>query len=207
MISWFYRKLDANGLQGKTHTATAGKNCYASRIAAAYPDNKRTSGTLTATAMQSKATTVQEYLQELPPERREAISAVRDVILKNLDPDFEEGMQYGMIGYYVPHRIYPAGYHCDPRVPLPFACLASQKNYMSLHLMSIYGDTDHADWFHREWAKTGKRLDAGKACIRFKRLADLPLDVIGRAVARVKVKNYIAACEAQIKNRPTRKKV
>jgi uncharacterized protein YdhG (YjbR/CyaY superfamily) len=154
--------------------------------------------------MQSKAKTVAAYLAELPADRRTAIEGVRKVILKNLDRDFEEGMQYGMISYYVPHRIYPAGYHCDPSQPLPFACLASQKNYMSLYMMSIYGDRDHAQWFHEEWAKTGKKLDMGKSCIRFKKLDDLPLDLIGKAVARVKAKNYIAVCESQIK--PVRKR-
>jgi hypothetical protein len=149
--------------------------------------------------MQSKAKTVSEYLAELQADRRTAIQAVRKVILKNLDPDFEEGMQYGMISYYVPHRIYPAGYHCDPSQPLPFACLASQKNHMSLYMMSIYGDRDHAKWFHDEWAKTGKKLDMGKSCIRFKKLDDLPLELIGKAIARVKAKKYIAVCESQTK--------
>ena len=92
--------------------------------------------------MQSKATTVEQYLAELPEDRRKAIEAVRQVVLKNLDKDYEEGMQYGMIGYYVPHRVYPAGYHCDPKQPLPFAGLASQKNHMALYLMCVYGDSD-----------------------------------------------------------------
>jgi hypothetical protein len=149
--------------------------------------------------MQSKAKTVAEYLEALPSDRREALAAVREVILKNLDRDFEEGMQYGMIGYYVPHRVYPAGYHCDPNQPLPFAGLASQKNYMSLYMMCIYGDSRQLVQFRRDWAKTGKRLDMGKSCIRFKKLDDLPLDVIGKAIARVKAKNYIAICEAVTK--------
>jgi hypothetical protein len=147
--------------------------------------------------MQSKAKTVAEYLAELPPDRRAALEAVRKVILKNLDRDFEEGMQYGMIGYCVPHRVYPAGYHCDPKQPLPFAGIASQKNHMSLYMMSIYGDTGQAEQFRRDWAKTGKKLDMGKACIRFKKLDDLPLDVIGKAIACIKAKKYIAICEAQ----------
>src|SRR6187401_3182018 len=97
--------------------------------------------------MQSKAATVKQYLAELPPDRRAAVSAVRQVILKNLDKDYEEGMQYGMIGYYVPHRVYPAGYHCDPRLPLPFGGMASQKNHMSVYFMSLYGDTAEAAAF------------------------------------------------------------
>ena len=94
--------------------------------------------------MQSKASTVAEYLSRLPEDRRKDIDAVRQVILKNLDQDYEEGIQYGMIGYYVPHRVFPAGYHCDPRQPLPFAALGSQKNYMSLYLMCVYGDSEIA---------------------------------------------------------------
>jgi hypothetical protein len=88
--------------------------------------------------MQSRAPTVDAYLRSLPEDRRAAISAVRNVILENLDASYEEGMQYGVIGYYVPHQVYPKGYHCDPKQPLPFAALASQKNYMSLYLMSVY---------------------------------------------------------------------
>src|ERR1051325_8565842 len=129
--------------------------------------------------MQNPAPTVQAYLRSLPEDRRAAINAVRDVILANLDTQYEEGMQYGMIGYYVPHRVYPQGYHCDPCQPLPFAALASQKNSMSLYLMSVYcgctGDSSagkHAAWFREAWAKTGKKLDMGKACIRFKKIED-----------------------------------
>ena len=148
--------------------------------------------------MQSKAATVREYLAELPDDRRSAIAAVRDVILKNLDKDYEEGMAYGAISYHVPHRIYPNGYHPDPRQGLPFAALASQKNYMSLYLMGLYcgcvegvSDTALVRWFREAWAATGKKLDMGKACIRFKRLEDLPLPVIGEAIRRVPAKTYI----------------
>ena len=146
--------------------------------------------------MQSKATTVQQYLADLPEDRRAALQAVREVILKNLDKDYEEGMQYGMIGYYVPHRVFAAGYHCDPRQPLPFAALGSQKNYMSLHLMGVYGDESQNAWFREAWAKTGKKLDMGKACVRFKKLTDLPLDVIGEVIRRVPAKNYIECYQA-----------
>jgi len=146
--------------------------------------------------MQSQAATVEDYLAELPPDRRRAIAAVREVLLENLDKDYEEGMQYGMIGYYVPHRIYPAGYHCDPRQPLCFAGLASQKNHMSLHLMCIYGDGDQSRWFREAWARTGRKLDMGKACVRFKKLEDLALDVIGEAIRRVPAKKYMAFYDA-----------
>ena len=148
--------------------------------------------------MQSKETTVREYLSSLPADRRAAIEQVRDVILKNLDKDFEEGMAYGMIGYYVPHRVFPDGYHCDPKQGLPFAALASQKNYMSVYLMGLYcgcvdgvSDTALVRWFHAAWAKTGKKHDIGKSCIRFKKIEDLPLDVLGEAIRRMPAKVYI----------------
>jgi hypothetical protein len=158
--------------------------------------------------MQSNAATVEEYLAELPEDRRAAIQAAREAILKNLDPDYEEGMQYGMIGYYVPHRVYPAGYHCDPKQPLPFACLASQKRYMSLYLMSCYSDPEELKRFEAAWEKTGKKLEMGKSCIRFKRAEDLALDVIGEAVRRVPAKVHIARYEAGLKSatrRPAKK--
>jgi Domain of unknown function (DU1801) len=151
--------------------------------------------------LQRKAKTVAEYLAELPADRRVAIEAVRRVILKNLDKDFEEGMQYGMIGYSVPHRIFPAGYHCDPRQPLPFAALASQKNYMSLYLMCIYGDPTQLKRLQRASDKSGKKLDMGKSCIRFKKLEELPLDVIADAIGRVRAASYIEHCERAVQRR------
>jgi hypothetical protein len=149
--------------------------------------------------MQSKAATVEQYLNELPEERRVIIEAVRKVILDSVDGDIEEGMQYGMIGFYVPHRVYPAGYHCDPRQPLPYVCLASQKNYMSVYLMTCYtgGGAEEA-WFRGEWAKSGKKLDMGKSCLRFKRLEDLALDVIAAAIRRVPAREHIARYEAAL---------
>lgn len=141
--------------------------------------------------MQSKATTVDLYLAELPADRRASIHAVRQVILSNLDRGYEEGMQYGMIGYYVPHSLYPPGYHCDAKQPLPFVCLASQKNYLSLYMMSVYGDSELAKWFQAAWKKTGKKLDMGKSCIRFTRPEDLALDVIGEAIRRQPVAKHI----------------
>jgi hypothetical protein len=145
--------------------------------------------------MQSKAATVDKYLAELPDERRKIVQAVRELMLENLDKQYEEGMQYGMIGYYVPHKVYPAGYHCDPRQPLPFAGLASQKNHLSLYLMCVYAGGEMSEWFQRAWAKTGKKLDMGKACVRFKKLDDLALDVIAQAVRRMPAKKYIAFYE------------
>jgi hypothetical protein len=146
--------------------------------------------------MQSKATTVTQYLAELPAGRRVEVARLRQVILDNLDSDFEEGMQYGMIGYYVPHRVYPAGYHCDPKQPLPFACLASQKNYLSFYFMPAYGDAELGRWFEAEWKKSGKKLDRGKSCFRFKQADDLPLELIGEAIRRITARKYIAKLEA-----------
>ncbi len=151
--------------------------------------------------MQSKATTVAAYLASLPADRRSALEAVRKVIKKNLDPKFEEGMQYGMIGYYLPHSVYPAGYHCDPKQPLPYAGLASQKNHMSIYLMGLYigeegSENELTRWFHNAWAKTGKKLDMGKSCVRFKKIEDVSLDVLGEAIRRVPAKTYVANYEA-----------
>jgi Domain of unknown function (DU1801) len=145
--------------------------------------------------MKSDAKSVEKYLKALPPDRRVAISAVRDVILANLPKGYEECMYYGMIGYVVPHSLYPAGYHCDPKLPLGLACLGSQKNHMSLHLMNVYGDPAAAAWFTKAWKKSGKKLDMGKACVRFKKIEEVPLDVIGQVFARTPVKNYIATVE------------
>lgn len=153
--------------------------------------------------MQSKAKTVAEYLRSLPEDRRSALSAVRGTILANLDKGFEEGMQYGMIGYYVPHSAYPPGYHCDPKQPLPFAGLASQKNHMSLYVGCLYGgdgrggEAPELAWLQKAWAKTGKKLDMGKACIRFKKLEDLPLDLIGELFRRLTAKAYVERYEGE----------
>jgi len=150
--------------------------------------------------MTSSAATVEEYLAELPPDRREVIAAVRAVILANLDPAYQEKMAYGMIGYSIPHSVYPAGYHCNPKDPLPFAGLASQKNNMAVYLMSLYIRADGADtaWFESEWAKSGKKLDKGKSCIRFKKLTDLDLNVLAQAIKRVPAKLYIEYYEARL---------
>jgi hypothetical protein len=146
--------------------------------------------------VQSKAATVSQYLRELPAERRAAIAAVRKVILANLDDEFEEGMQYGMIAYYVRYRVRPPGYHCDPKQPLTFAGLASPKNYMSLYLMSIYSAVA-AKAFQAAWARAGKKLDIGKARIHFKKLG--ALDVIALAVGGITAQEYIQQCESTMR--------
>jgi hypothetical protein len=156
--------------------------------------------------MTSQAKTVKEYLAGLPDDRRAVICAVRKVILENLPQGYEEGMQYGMIGYYVPHSIFPAGYHCDPKLPLPFASLASQKNHMAVYLMCIYGDAATRKWFEAAWRASGKKLDMGKCCVRFKRLEELPLDVLGQAIARVPVARYVANYQQTMQDLKKRKK-
>jgi hypothetical protein len=142
--------------------------------------------------MPGKPTTVAAYLASLPADRRAALEQVRKTILDNLDPSYEEGMQYGMIAWYVPHRILPQGYHCDPSKPLCFAALGAQKNHLSLHLMSVYGSPELRAWFEREWARSGKKLDMGKSCVRFRSADDLALEVIGEAIRRMPAKKYIA---------------
>lgn len=142
--------------------------------------------------MKSKASTVEEYLAGLPEDRRAAIQAVRKVILKNLPKGYEEVLQYGVLGYVVPLKVFPSGYLNRKNEPLPYICLASQKNYMSIYMMSVYGDAEAT--FRKEYQATGKRLDMGKCCVRFRKLEDLPLEVIGKAVARYPVKKWIEIC-------------
>ncbi len=154
--------------------------------------------------MAAKPSSVDEYLASLPEDRRQVVETVRKLILANLDSDFEEGLQYGMIGYYVPHRVFPAGYHCDPKQPLPYAALASQKNHLSLHLMGLYispeadaeGENPETRWFREAWAATGKKLDLGKACLRFKKVDDLALDVLAEAFRRLPAQRYIERYQA-----------
>jgi uncharacterized protein YdhG (YjbR/CyaY superfamily) len=145
---------------------------------------------------------VAQYLAALPADRRAAISAVRKLINKNLPNGYEEGMQFGMIGWYVPLSLYPAGYGDNPKVPLPLIGLASQKSGMVLHCIALYMNPTLSDWFVSEYKKSGKKLDMGKGCVRFKKLEDLALDVVGRTVARVSVQEHIAnyrAARAKLK--------
>ena len=140
----------------------------------------------------SKATTVEEYLDELADDRRETVEAVRDVVNANLPDGYEETVQFGMISYVVPLERYPKTYN---RQALQYAALASQKNYVSLYLMNVYGDQETERWFLDRYKASGKRLDMGKSCVRFKTIDDLPLDLVGEAVARTPVDEYIALYE------------
>jgi len=160
--------------------------------------------------MQSKATTVKEYLDQLPEDRRRAMMALRKVIKANLGKGFKEGIQYGMIGYFVPHSVFPPGYHCSPDQPLPFASIASQKNHMAFYSFFLYQDSKELERFQKAWKASGNKLDMGKSCVRFKKLENVPLEVIGDAVARQDCNKYVAAYEKTLgasgKPTSTRKK-
>jgi hypothetical protein len=155
--------------------------------------------------MTSNAATVEEYLAQLPEDRREAIAAFREVILANLPAGVEEGMQYGMIGYFIPHSRYPNGYHCDPKQPLPFVHLASQKAHMAFYAFCLYPDTELKQWFQEAYAAAGKKLDMGAACMRFKRLDQVPLDVIAQLLQRVTVEKFIEVYERSIPEKKRKK--
>lgn len=139
----------------------------------------------------TKPTTIAAYLKALPADRCEAVEAIRATINKNIDKTFAEGMQYNMPAWFVPHIVYPAGYHCDAKQPLPFASVASQKNHVGIYLFCIYQDDDLRKWFVDAWKASGKKLDMGKSCIRVKKLEDVPLDVLGKAIKKMKAKGYI----------------
>jgi hypothetical protein len=152
--------------------------------------------------MQSKSKTVPEYIDTLPADRKQIISAIRKVILKNLPKGFQEEMNYGMIGYVVPHKIYPAGYHCDPTLPLPFLALASQKNFIAIYHMGIYAQPKLLEWFQDEWrVHSTKKLDMGKSCIRIKKPEDVPLDLIGELVTKMTPQQWIGIYEKAFKNK------
>lgn len=150
--------------------------------------------------MQSKAKTVGEYINELPAERKTAINQLRKAILKNLPKGFKEEMNYGMIGYVVPHSMYAPGYHCDPKLPLPFMNIASQKNFISLYHMGLYADNDLMKWFVEEFAKHSPvKLNMGKSCTRFKKPEHIPYNLIGELATKMSVKDWIKLYEKKFK--------
>lgn len=152
--------------------------------------------------MQSTAATPQEYLDSLPEDRREAVKKLRDVIIQNLPPGFQEGMGYGMLGWAVPHSVYPAGYHCDPRLPVPFLSIASQKNFIALYHMGLYASKDINDWFVAEYPNHVKtKLDMGKGCVRFKKPDAIPYELIGELVSKMDMQEWIAIYEAGLKKK------
>lgn len=150
--------------------------------------------------MTSKANTVDDYISELTDERKIIIEKLRNSILNNLPNGFEEGMQYGMIGYFVPHKIYPNGYHCNPKEPLPFMSIASQKNSVNMYHMGLYAKKDVYDWFVTEYSKQfSKKLDIGKSCIRFKNEAAIPFEILEELVQKIAVDEWISIYENTMK--------
>ncbi|MEO6328230.1 MAG: DUF1801 domain-containing protein [Ginsengibacter sp.] len=155
-----------------------------------------------ALAMISKASTPQEYLDELPADKKEPLAQLRDIIIKNLPKGFKEVMSYGMPGYVVPHEIYPAGYHCNPKLPLPFVNIAAQKNFIAVYHMGIYCNPELLKWFTNEYAKqTTVKLAMGKSCLRFKKRENIPYKLIGELIKKVSVNDWIAIYENNIKKR------
>lgn len=152
--------------------------------------------------MQYKANSPEDYINQVPEERKETLNKLRKTIKDNLPEGFEEGMQYSFISYYVPHSIYPDGYHCNPKEPLPFMSFASQKNSVNFYHSSIYANKEIYDWFVEEYPKYCKRkLDMGKSCVRFKKLEEIPYELIAELVRKISVDEWINTYESAIKNK------
>ncbi|MEF3078013.1 DUF1801 domain-containing protein [Winogradskyella poriferorum] len=152
--------------------------------------------------MQYDATSPEDYISQVPEERQDTLKKLRKVIKDNLPTGFEEGMQYKMIGYYVPHSVYPDGYHCDPKTPLPFMSFASQKNSVNLYHMGIYAKKELLDWFVGEYPKHCKRkLDMGKSCIRFKKMDEIPFELIGELTKKMSGEEWINIYESTLKKK------
>jgi uncharacterized protein YdhG (YjbR/CyaY superfamily) len=150
--------------------------------------------------MTLKATSVDQYINEASEDRKEALQKLRNVINENLPEGFLEEMSYGMIGYVVPHSIYPKGYHCSPELPLPFMSFASQKNSINIYHMGIYAQPDLYDWFVSEYPKhSNQKLDMGKSCIRIKKPENIPFELIGQLVKKLSVQDWIATYESTFK--------
>ncbi|MCD6069036.1 MAG: hypothetical protein K0S33_3862 [Bacteroidetes bacterium] len=150
--------------------------------------------------MQSKAATPEEYMDSLPDDRKKAMTELRKVIKKNLPKGFKESMGYGMLGYAVSHSVYPDGYHCDPKVPLPFMSIASQKNFIAVYHMGMYADKKLLDWFVGEYPKHSKtKLDMGKSCIRFKKPDQIPFELIGELASKMTAEEWISVYEKNLK--------
>lgn len=152
--------------------------------------------------MQYDATSPEDYISQVPEERQEALKKLRKVITDNLPDGFEEGIQYKMIGYYVPHSVYPDGYHCDPKTPLPFMSFASQKNSVNLYHSGIYAIKELHDWFVNEYPKhNSRKLDMGKSCIRFKKIEEIPFELIGELTRKMTCEEWIDIYETALKKK------
>ena len=152
--------------------------------------------------MQYKASTPEDYISQVPEDRQDTLKKMRKVIKENLPEGFKECIAYGMIGYVVPHSVYPDGYHCDPKIPLPFMSFASQKNSVNLYHSGIYAKKDIHDWFVNEYPKhSSRKLDMGKSCIRFKKLDEIPFELIGELCQKLTVEEWIAIYESALKKK------
>ena len=152
--------------------------------------------------MKYSANSPEEYAAQLPEDRKEAVQRLRNVIRRHLPAGFEETMSYGMIGYVVPHSLYPAGYHCDPKLPLPFMNIASQKNFIAVYSSAVYADPEIQRWFLEAYGKLGiGKPDMGKSCIRFKKPQYIPFDLIGELAGKMSVTEWIALYEQNVKRR------
>jgi len=150
--------------------------------------------------MQYKADSPEDYINQIPEERKEVMKKLRNVIQNNLPKGFEEGMNYNMIGYYVPHSIYPDGYHCDTKLPLPFMNIASQKNFIAVYHMGMYAKKELLDWFTTQYPKHCKyKLDMGKSCVRFKKIEDIPYELIGQLTTKMTTEEWIQVYESAFK--------
>ncbi|MNJ84154.1 hypothetical protein D3C87_15970 [compost metagenome] len=152
--------------------------------------------------MQTPGTTPDELINNAPEERKEALNRLRKTILDNLPTGFQECLNYGMIGYVVPHSLYPPGYHCDPKLPLPFLSFTSQKNFIAFYHMGLYANPELLDWFVSEYQQVSKtKLDMGKSCVRFKKPDQIPFDLIGKLVSKVKPEEWITLYEKNLKSK------
>jgi uncharacterized protein YdhG (YjbR/CyaY superfamily) len=152
--------------------------------------------------MQYKATSPEDYINQVPEERQDTLKKLRKTIKENLPKGFEEGIQYGMIGYFVPHSIYPDGYHCTPSEPLPFMSFASQKNSINLYHSGIYANPDLYEWFVNEYPKhSSLKLDMGKSCIRFKKIEAIPFELIAELTSKMTVEDWINLYETNLKKK------
>ncbi len=151
--------------------------------------------------MQTPSRNADDYVKKVPADKQESIKKLREVILKNLPKGFEETISYGMIGYVVPHSIFPKGYHCDPKLPLPFVSIAAQKNFIAFYHMGIYASPELLNWFVEEYPKhTDAKLDMGKSCVRFKKPEQIPYKLIGELIKKVSVKQWTTTYEENIAN-------
>lgn len=152
--------------------------------------------------MKITASSPTDYISKVTEDRKIPMQTLRKIILDNLDDEFEETMNYGMIGYVVPHSIYPDGYHCDPKTPLPFMSIAHRKNFIAVYHMGLYADKDLFEWFQKDYAEHSKyKLDMGKSCIRFKKVDDIPYTLIGELVSKMNAQQWIKLYEKNVKRK------